>query len=87
MAGAELALRLARAGSYSELEPVALGLLSSAYTMRGDEGDLVTALEFGDRALEMWVPNAQKCGSGRALSLDVRCLLLAWRLRASNGDR
>jgi class 3 adenylate cyclase/tetratricopeptide (TPR) repeat protein len=60
MAGAELALQLARAGSYSELEPVALGLLSSAYGMRGDEGDLEKALELGDRALKIWVPNARK---------------------------
>lgn len=60
MACAELALSLARAGGFAELEPVALGLLGAAHGMRGDEGDLERAVELGDRALEMWVPNTRK---------------------------
>ena len=60
MACAELALELARAGGFAELEPVALGLLGNAHGMRGEEGDLERAVQLGDRALEMWVPNTRK---------------------------
>jgi tetratricopeptide (TPR) repeat protein len=59
MACAEEALRLTRAGGFTELEPVALGLLGTAHGMRGDEGDLERAVELGDRALDMWAPNTR----------------------------
>jgi tetratricopeptide (TPR) repeat protein len=60
MAGAELALELARAGGFRELEAVALGLLGCGYGMRGDEGDLDQAVRLGDQALEIWTPNARR---------------------------
>jgi class 3 adenylate cyclase/tetratricopeptide (TPR) repeat protein len=60
MASAEEALRLARAGGFSELEPVALGLLGSAHGMRGDQGDVALAVELGEQALETWVPNTRR---------------------------
>ena len=60
MSGAELALQLARAGGFSELEAVALGLLGSAHGMRGDAGDLDTALRLTDQALQSWKPNTRQ---------------------------
>ena len=60
MAGAELALELARAQGLAELEPVALGLVGSAHGMRGDAGDLERAVQLGDQALEMWVPDTRR---------------------------
>ena len=60
MSGAELALQLARAGGFSELEAVALGLLGSAHGMRGDAGDLDTALRLTDQALQSWKPDTRQ---------------------------
>jgi tetratricopeptide (TPR) repeat protein len=60
MAGAELALQLARAGGFRELEAVALGLLGCAHGMRGNAGDLEQAVQLGDQALEIWTPNARQ---------------------------
>jgi class 3 adenylate cyclase/tetratricopeptide (TPR) repeat protein len=60
MASAREALRLARAGGFPELEPVAVGLLGAAHGMRGDEGDVALAVELGEQALESWVPNTRK---------------------------
>ena len=60
MADAELALQLARAGGFRDLEAVALGLLGCSYGMRGDAGDLERALRLGDEAVEIWTPNARQ---------------------------
>jgi tetratricopeptide (TPR) repeat protein len=60
MAGAELALQLARADGFKELEAVALGLLGSAHGMRGEAGDLTRALRLGDQALNLWTPNTRR---------------------------
>jgi class 3 adenylate cyclase/tetratricopeptide (TPR) repeat protein len=43
-----------------ELEGPALALLSAAYTMRGNDGDLDRALEIGDRALDSWIPGTRQ---------------------------
>jgi hypothetical protein len=42
------------------LASVALGLVGSAHGMRGDAGDLERAVQLGDQALEMWVPNTRR---------------------------
>jgi len=42
------------------LEGPALALLTGAYGMRGNDGDLEKALELGDRALEVWVPGERQ---------------------------
>ena len=60
IASAALAVRLAREGGYQELEAVAVGMLGSAYGMRGDAGDLGEALRLGDQALEMWAPHTRR---------------------------
>ena len=60
MASAQEALRLASSGGFSELEPVALGLLGSAHGMRGDEGDVALAVELGEQALDTWLPNTRR---------------------------
>ncbi len=59
MEGAELALELARAGGFTELEAVAVGLIGSAHGMRGDAGDLERAVALGEQALAMWTPNTR----------------------------
>ncbi len=60
MAEAGRALELARAGGFRELEAVALGLLGCSYGMRGDAGDLESALKLGRQALAIWTPNARQ---------------------------
>jgi class 3 adenylate cyclase/tetratricopeptide (TPR) repeat protein len=43
-----------------ELKGPALALLSQGYAMRGEDGDLDRAIEYGDRALEVWVPGTRR---------------------------
>lgn len=54
------AVELVRERDARDLEGPALALLSGAYGMRGQEGDLAKALEVGDRALEVWVSGARQ---------------------------
>src|SRR5205823_2515409 len=44
--------------------PAVLAMQSQGLAMRGEEGDLEQALELGDRALELWIPDTR--------SLDLR---------------
>jgi class 3 adenylate cyclase/tetratricopeptide (TPR) repeat protein len=59
MALASRAVELVGARDARDLEGPALALLSAAYTMRGDEGDLEKAIELGDHALDVWVSGAR----------------------------
>jgi hypothetical protein len=54
------AVELVGEGALNELEGPALALLSAAYSMRGNEGDLDRALEIGDRALDSWIPGTRQ---------------------------
>jgi tetratricopeptide (TPR) repeat protein len=54
------AVELAGERAAKELEGPALALLSAAYTMRGNDGDLDRALEIGDRALDNWIPGTRQ---------------------------
>jgi class 3 adenylate cyclase/tetratricopeptide (TPR) repeat protein len=53
------AIELAQQLGASELLPLAIGRLSTAHGMRGEEGDLDAAVELGERALAMWVPGVR----------------------------
>jgi class 3 adenylate cyclase/tetratricopeptide (TPR) repeat protein len=57
--------------------PAALAMESEGLAMRGDEGDLDRALELGDRALELWVPDTRH--TALASFLDLHANLMAWR--------
>ncbi len=57
---ADRAVALARERGAADLEAVALGRLGTAHAMRGAAGDLDRAVEFGERALQSWVPGARQ---------------------------
>jgi class 3 adenylate cyclase/tetratricopeptide (TPR) repeat protein len=77
LATAEETLPLAQELADETAIPVALAMESEGLGMRGEEGDLDRALELGDRALELWVPDTQQI----ALTsfLDLHANLMAWR--------
>ncbi|MEO8477358.1 MAG: adenylate/guanylate cyclase domain-containing protein [Actinomycetota bacterium] len=54
------AVELAESANDAELLPPAQSLLSSAYGMRGDAGDLERADELGVRAFAAWVPGTRR---------------------------
>ncbi len=53
------AVELAEGSDDPELLPAALALLSGAYGMRGDAGDLDRAIEVGTQATEAWIPDTR----------------------------
>lgn len=59
LACAERSLELADQDGDLEMHGPALALLSQVYGQRGELGDLASALELGDRALQEWVPGAR----------------------------
>ena len=59
LACAERSLELADQGGDLEMRGPALALLSQVYGQRGENGDLASALELGDRALDEWVPGTR----------------------------
>ena len=59
LAIAEVAVPLAEAAGDETALPAALAAKSQALAMRGAEDDLEQALEFGDRALQLWVPGTR----------------------------
>ncbi len=59
LASGQRALDVARASGAKELEPAAIGLLGSAHSMRGDPGDLPSAIDLCNEALNTWVPGAR----------------------------
>jgi class 3 adenylate cyclase/tetratricopeptide (TPR) repeat protein len=77
LATAAESLPLARELADETAIPVALAMESEGLAMRGDEGDLDRALELGDRALALWVPDTRHV----ALTsfLDLHANLMAWR--------
>jgi tetratricopeptide (TPR) repeat protein len=56
---AERAVELTATRGPVELQPLALARLSQALASRGEEGDLVRAVELGDRAVAAWAPNVR----------------------------
>jgi tetratricopeptide (TPR) repeat protein len=74
---ADEALRFARELGDEAGIAAALAAQSEGLAMRGDEGDLDTALELGDRSLELWVPDARPHLLTHILHLHANTL--AWR--------
>jgi class 3 adenylate cyclase/tetratricopeptide (TPR) repeat protein len=77
LATAAEALPLARQLADETAIPAALAMESEGLAMRGDEGDLDRALDLGDRALELWVPDTRQLAL--ASFLDLHANLMSWR--------
>ena len=73
---AERSLELADQDGDREMRGPALALMSQVYGQRGEEGDLPSALELGDRALEEWVPGAR--ANDLALHESLHALTHYW---------
>jgi class 3 adenylate cyclase/tetratricopeptide (TPR) repeat protein len=67
------ALALARELGDESGVAAALAMQSQGLAMRGEEGDLDSALELGDRALELWTPDLRGYDRADHLHLHAEC--------------
>ena len=73
IATAAEALPLARELGDESGVAAALAMQSQGLAMRGEEGDLDSALELGDRALELWTPGLRGYDRADHLHLHAEC--------------